>query len=592
MPAFSQRQIIAAQWRENIFAEIKDTCDQMVEPFSLENLYPELERMENGHYETYRMVQEHQRKFHEKITPSGKKANFIAISGGYGSGKSITSVVDLIYMMRVYPGIIFYVTAGFDWYFDDIFLPNLRKVISDDVNECPLWKRINIRTRTYEMINGSRMVLRVFDDPSKCKGFECHCFLIEEASMLGAGNNSKAIELYKAMLGRMRAPGNYPNVILANQNPAGHNWLWKLCLSKSAYKDRMIQNWITRPGEDPDRPEGRWYYEAEYESGNIVFYWIEVPTFANTALPPSYVDNMKANYDEQYYKTMVEGSSNPLHEIVFAEPRFSQTENVITWEQFLRRWELDWSDEKDIPYYWRRIVGIDTAASSSGIWGVLFFVETPDRDELICYDEIYGSFSDWYEVIERIKEKTDGLDDVEYWADPHSGPQKIGVTSTSAEEEFRHYGLQLRFPKGYSRHGGVAHVVSLFKRDKNVPSAYHEDDTVLENGEYRYGKARLYYIAGRAPNAIREKEVWRFDRKPFREKELDEGVRPELGEKFIDKYDHTIQAECYACMGWFPIREDKHANTMRRVASNQAQTRYTPMVITTNSRKATRWKRY
>ena len=159
----------------------------MTEPYTLESMYPAREVVqEDGTVQEWRQILPHQAKVHEKTTPSGKtpekdKTFYILHSGGVGSGKSIGMCVELLNIVRKYPGITIWSVAPYDYYFDEFVWPTLREVLPDD---SPLIEKINIKERVYYFRNGSRWTFKAFDDPNKVKGFSCNIVHFVEMSEL------------------------------------------------------------------------------------------------------------------------------------------------------------------------------------------------------------------------------------------------------------------------------------------------------------------------------------------------------------------------------------------------------------------------
>lgn len=74
-----------SRWRSRVSSDCADTWASMMKPYTLEDWYPAIDvedPPDSGHYKMVKSILPHQRKFHEGVTPTGKKADFILQSGG------------------------------------------------------------------------------------------------------------------------------------------------------------------------------------------------------------------------------------------------------------------------------------------------------------------------------------------------------------------------------------------------------------------------------------------------------------------------------------------------------------------------------
>ncbi len=215
--------------RSRMAANAAEKVRSMLAPFILERLYPPTPTETipgSGKWKNVYNIQPHQKKVHERFTPSGKKPKFTLFSSGVGAGKSLTMCAEMMRQLRTYPGIQIVVVTAFDYYFDEFLMPIWNQVLPDD---SPHIKSFNRKSRSVVLTNGSRIRFKAYDDPDKIKGWQAHRIWIEEGSEIGDGNNDKAREIWKALLMRLRAtkPG-YALEMYVTQNPKGHNWLWSI----------------------------------------------------------------------------------------------------------------------------------------------------------------------------------------------------------------------------------------------------------------------------------------------------------------------------------------------------------------------------
>lgn len=568
-----------------------ETFRTMLEPFSLEELYPEVEvELPNGKFKRTHTIQPHQMLFHNRKSLNGKEAKFVCLSGGVGSGKSICASVEMVRLARMYPGIKIVCVTGYDYYCTEFILPTFRKVLPD---ESPHIKRIYIKNRTYLMQNGSTIRFAAYDDPEKIKGWDCHVIWIEEPSEIGDGNNDKARSIFTALMERLRCmTPAYPLRVYFTMNPRGHNWAWSLFvknepgIAPQPLGDAGKETVFGRTSEgDP-----KWYCEWEKvnQRGDI-FYTIATGSIANQFIPTGYVATMLgANASNPaHLARMVEGRFTPMNMLIYDAPIYSERTHVIKWQTFLDYWEID-----DIPPWWRVIVGIDCGGTRSP-WAVEFYAQT-DAGHWVCFDEIYALQQEgmmWAEVAELILDKSvrNGLkfENIEYWIDPISSQQKSGPTSQTIQEEFSKRGLHVKTPKGYNKHGGILRVQSLLKPDRSQPCPYIEDYVVEEGsakevqeeyGKYSIGLSQIYYLSnilsikndrninGHACAAnLAEKSVYRYDSTKIRNpKESEEGLSPAVSEKVIDRDDHAQTAEMFCFLGIKPAEaRGKHGRPSR-----------------------------
>ncbi|HUD11348.1 MAG TPA: hypothetical protein VMS08_02980 [Candidatus Saccharimonadia bacterium] len=106
MSAINFALLYKSRRRERLYENFALAVNDVCVPFTLESLYPERDiEISPGKYVTVQGPMPHQIKAHEGITPSGKKAKYIMLSGGVGNGKSINFAVDIVAHLRRYPGI-------------------------------------------------------------------------------------------------------------------------------------------------------------------------------------------------------------------------------------------------------------------------------------------------------------------------------------------------------------------------------------------------------------------------------------------------------------------------------------------------------
>jgi len=574
MPA-SQTLIKQSRWRSRVSVILRESLDVMVSPWSVADLYPTREVKSGDDWIETREILPHQEKIHAGVSLCGKKADFILVNGGVGSGKSVALHVEMLRLVKQYPGIKIVTVCGYDYYFDESVWPTMRQVLDPD--DSTLVKDFNIKERKITFRNESEWRFKAYDDPEKIKGWEAHVVWIEEASQLGEGNAQKARAIYNALLMRLRGQGNYPRRIYISQNPMGHNWVWQLFVKDSPQRDAPVVTWVKEPGEDASYPMGIFYkeYEIQRPNGDIM-YTISIPSIANTKVPQGWIERMLDQYssDPLTRQRMVEGDFNPINVLIYDIPFYHTSWALVPLRSVLEYWELDRAiDPMEALRRWPLYIGIDTGGQSSP-WAIEFYVKTP-AGELLGIDELYLTKKTWGEVADKIIAiASEWTGPVEYWIDPISSRQAGGPNQQTIYNEFAYYGIPCSTPEHYNLRGGINHVQSLLRPDRSRPHPYLRDEFNEETGEYDLGASTLYYlydpsratmrdptVQGSVDNPkgifcyfnVKEKEVWRVESKSQHQpKESEEGLSPKMPEKPVDRDDHAQTAEMFCTMGVYP----------------------------------------
>lgn len=193
--------------------------------------------------------------------------------GGYGSGKTWCGALLGILLCRKYPGCRGLVGAKeftlvekttLESYFEHLDNLNYKEKIGYKYN----------KTKHFlQFANGSRIYFMDLDDPEKFKSMNLHWAEIEEASQV-------SYETIKQLLARLRNTyrgqkwGNFRYRLFGHTNPeANKGWIWE------RFKEKQHENWRL----------------------------IQAPTTENIYLPKHYVEELKDNYDPEYYRINVLG---------------------------------------------------------------------------------------------------------------------------------------------------------------------------------------------------------------------------------------------------------------------------------------------
>lgn len=519
-------------------------------------------------------------KFYDIGVPDGEHYSAQGI-WHHNSGKSVAACVELLWLLRTYPGLQVCVVAAFDYYFDEFFLPTWHSIFSEEDN--PLIKKHNVKSRTTVLTNGSVLRCKAYDDADRIKGWQAHVVFIMEGGLLGDRFPTKARAIFNALLERLRAPGrHYPRRIYIDQNPEGHNWSWELFIKPNPLGDEGL---VTHIPPNDWYPKGTKYREYEHTTPTgDTYYTISFGTASNPFNPPGYLTSMLdvRNEDPAMISRKIEGDFTPIHSLIY-DSYWSIDTHVIPIEKILAYWDLDNRGEMGvdaIPREWPLHVGIDPAGNSSP-WAIEFYVETPPDDygnqQYLAIDEIYVKGYTWGQMAEMIKKRTDdkGWKTVHYWIDPYFGNQKHGANPTSVREEFREYGINCNIPRNYTKLPAIQRVREFLRRDNTHAHPYLDDEVEDDPespffGKWKKGTSMLYYVS--SPEYIevtpkkhnplgiinwynlKEKEVYRLDGTKERQtKENEEGLSKAGPEKIIDRDDHAQTAEMFVALGIRPL---------------------------------------
>lgn len=523
----------------------------------------------------------------------------------HNSGKSVAACVELLWLLRTYPGLQVCVVAAFDYYFDEFFLPTWHSIFSEEEN--PLIKRHNVKSRTTVLTNGSVLRCKAYDDADRIKGWQAHVIFIMEAGLLGDRFPQKARAIFNALTERLRAPGRHmPRRIYLDQNPEGHNWSWELFIKPNPLGDAGKVTYI--PADDW-YPNGGKYREYEHTtSTGDTYYTISCGTALNPFNPPDYLATMLdvRNEDPAMISRKIEGDFTPIHSLIYGTYWTPDT-HIIPIEKILAYWELDRDGMMGvdaIPRDWPIHVGIDPAGNSSP-WAIEIYVETPPdeygNNQYLAIDEIYVKGYSWGEMAEMILKRTidKGWNSIHYWIDPFFGNQKHGPNPKSVREEFLEYGINCQIPRNYTKLPAIERVREFLRCDNAHPHPYVEDEIEddVESphfGKWKKGTSMLYYVSSPEyvssnpkkfnPHGVinwynlKEKEVYRLDGRMERQsKENEEGLSKAGPEKIIDRDDHAQTAEMFVALGIRPLMR-----TGRERGRTQLRTE-TPKAYTTQT---------
>lgn len=277
----------------------------------------------------------HQVAFHD----DNSKIKLFA--GGYGSGKTTTTVFEMVYLQITTPnGTSLMGAATF---------PQLEQTSMKEWFEIiptPYIKHHNKAKNYVDLINGHRVLFRSLDDPGKARSLNL-CFAhIEEASEV-------KYEYYDQLLNRLRNRATDNHKLILSTNPDA-GWI----RSEILLKARIIHNSEINYGREQN---------VEKINKNISVHI--APTHLNTYLPPTYYEDTARGKENWWISRFLHGSFENKSGLVY--PMLE--ENIV--------------DRFEIPKNWERLMAADFGLRDPtvALWGAI----DPVNGVVYIYDEHY-----------------------------------------------------------------------------------------------------------------------------------------------------------------------------------------------------------
>ncbi len=217
----------------------------------------------------YKLLQK-QREFLQ--IPHDNELDVAMYQGGFGSGKTFSGSLLSIMGCRKYPGIRILIGAKeyellknttMVSFFEH--LDNMNYVKDRDYT-------YNKNDKKVTFSNGSEVLFKGVEDPEKFKSLNLHWIELEEASQISDAS-------FKALLGRLRG----------NIRPDWKNFKYRLF------------------GHTNPQANKGWIYKRFVENPKENYRLIIAPTAQNIHLPQHFVESLKEEYDEEYYRINVLG---------------------------------------------------------------------------------------------------------------------------------------------------------------------------------------------------------------------------------------------------------------------------------------------
>jgi PBSX family phage terminase large subunit len=267
------------------------------------------------------------------------RMQIVGAFGGYGSGKSKSSLTEVLIRALENPGGTGLLTAP--------TLQQLKrttlKTFFQEICPPPLIENYNKTDGEIRLINGFTFFTIPSDDEEKLRSINAGLIHMEEASGIKR-------TIFDQLLTRMRDPFVKNRMFMVCSNP-DLGWIKEVLVDNDARKD-------------PKHPE-----HEDYNPAITVFVW---PTHLNKHLPPDFIEINSKGKPEWWIKRYLLGSFEHSEGMVY--PSFANT-------------FVDSSEYGPIPAHWERFVTLDHGLRNPT--AVYFHAINPDKGEVVTYDEYY-----------------------------------------------------------------------------------------------------------------------------------------------------------------------------------------------------------
>ncbi len=421
--------------------------------------------------------------------------SYIRYLGGIGSGKSVVGCVAILSWALMYPG---------DYLISRQYSPELAdttwKQFNQLVDQLPeslvVDRRVADRIITLRTVDGktSNILARQLEDPDKLRSLNLNAAFIDEA-------NQVSEEAFLLLQGRLR--GKYVRKIIMAQNPAGHNWSWRLFVEKKGFDEETKK----------------------------LFANIQAPSTENVHLPTNYVANAMKTWSKERVQREIFGNEDSFEGQIY--PEFNRLIHVIP--------------PFKIPENWTRVIGADHGHRNPACW--LWGAVSPEGIVYI-YREFYEREWDVDEIINGKKDKVTG----------ERIPDKKGVLSLNNKEKFDSIEMDPSTDNNIGGKSGT--IMAQYKDAAPVDWYFHKaNNDVLAGIDHvkKYLKIReednqpSLYIFSTCTNLIEEMMNYRWMETPANRsgKENDK-------EKPVKYKDHAADSARYLLMALpEPFSEEK-----------------------------------
>lgn len=288
---------------------------------------------------------EYQEAMHQVKTGSQDDTDIIAVFGGYGSGKSKSTLEEFLIRALENPrgsGLFAAQTLG-------QLKKTTLKTFFEEVCPPPLIRSYNKTDGIIVLENGFTIFVVATDEEQKIRSLNIGLAHIEEISGI-----KKSI--YTQVQSRMRDPFTKNKAIIVCSNPA-NTWI----------KDTFVDN---EKRKDEGHPQHR-----DYNPYMRTFIW---KTELNKYLPKNFIEMNTIGKPEWYKKKYFEGSFEYNSGMVY--PTIAET--LIDPYEVTKD-----TDRFGIPKSWERIIGADYGLRNPT--AVVFAAINPKNGEIVIYNEYY-----------------------------------------------------------------------------------------------------------------------------------------------------------------------------------------------------------
>jgi len=222
----------------------------------------------------------------KQVLDATHKHKFILYSGAYGAGKTLLLANVVIRECLNHPGSL--------WFVGSQTVPQLRDtVVRTFLEEMDLYQDmlqkegygINLQKQwrpsimTYDMFNGSRILFRSCDEPSKFKSLNLDGAAIDEPVDISE-------EIFLMLQGRLRGHHTKHRFIIMAGNPSG------------------FTNWV---------------YRKFFEDKNPDCFVVHTTTYDNSFLPPDYIPSMEKSFDLDYANRYLRGEWGEFEGLIYKD---------------------------------------------------------------------------------------------------------------------------------------------------------------------------------------------------------------------------------------------------------------------------------
>ena len=205
--------------------------------------------------------------------PHNQQLDVVIYQGGYGSGKTWCGSLLGLMLARKYPGSRGLVCAKEYVLVRDTTLESYFSHLEAMGYVAGKHYTFNKIEKKMVLSNGSEILFKGVDNPEKIKSLNLHWAEIEEASQISDS-------AFKQLIGRLRN---------TNVKPSWGNFRYRLF------------------GHTNPQANKGWIYKRFVENKKENYRLIIAPTSNNIYLPQHYIESMKEDFDEEYYRINVLG---------------------------------------------------------------------------------------------------------------------------------------------------------------------------------------------------------------------------------------------------------------------------------------------